>query len=363
MAAVLLCKRCWKRNGIAKPPTANIVKEQDCRLCLGSFLRVGDLGGRIVAALERAPGTETFLVGTRLTKGSERYEEGVWDVVDITKAESVKGELNREIGKWIERNSKYRFSPDPHVRATIDVMAGGVEAQVSSIYLYGRYRKLKRNVRQTKKEGSDERSVEAEIEAPLLKITKGQKAVLHGAGREDIDVIMAGNGRPFVMEVVRPQVRKFDAKKAQLAINKSAKGIAAVGALRFCDKNLVEVIKRAKFDKTYDAIVELDKPITKEELSKLPASVTLAQRTPLRVVNRRADIVRKRTVKHLDVSLIDKKHIRMIMTTQSGTYIKEFINGDEGRTQPNVSSLLRRNAKCAELTVTAIHSEWLEDFW
>lgn len=363
MARILLCKRCWKRNGVAKPSKMDVVKERDCKLCLGSFLRVADLGSRIVAAIEKSPGAETFLVGTRMTKDSERYEEAVWDIVDITKAESVKGELNREIGKWIETHSAYRFSPDPHVRATIDVLTGNVETQVSSVYLYGRYRKLKRNVRQTKKEGSEEESVEAAIENPLLKITKGQKAVLHGAGREDIDVLMAGGGRPFVIEVVRPQVRIFDSKKAQAAINKSAKGVASVDALRFTDKNRVEVIKRAKFEKTYDAIVELDKPITKDELGRLPTSVMLAQRTPLRVVNRRADIVRKRAVKRIDTSLIDKKHIRMIMTTQSGTYIKEFISGDGGRTQPNVSALLKRNAKCVELTVTAIHSDWLEDFW
>ncbi|VVB73618.1 tRNA pseudouridine synthase Pus10 [uncultured archaeon] len=363
MAAVSLCKRCWKRNGIAKPAKAEVVKERDCKLCLGSFLRVADLGGKIVTAIDKVPGAETFSVGTRLTKDSERYEEGIWDMVDLAKAESVKGELNREIGKWVEKNSKYKFRLDPHVRAMIDVVTGGIETQVASVYLYGRYRKLKRNVRQTKRVDSDEKSVEAEIEAPLLRITKGQKAVLHGAGREDIDVLMAGGGRPFVMEVVRPQVRKFDARKAQLAINKSAKGIAAVEALRFCDKNRVEVIKRAKFDKTYEATVELDKPISKPDLQKLPGSVPLAQRTPLRVANRRADLIRKRTVKRLDSIWIDKSHFKLIMTTQSGTYIKEFISGDEGRTQPSVSSMLNRKAKCSDLTVTAIHSEWLEEFW
>jgi tRNA pseudouridine synthase 10 len=363
MVSVSLCRRCWKRNGIAKPAKTGIAKEQDCKLCLGGFLRIADLGSKAVAAIDKSPGAETFSVGTRLTKDSERYEEDVWDIVDLTKAESVKGELNREIGKWVEKNSKYRFNPDPHVRMTVDIVTGGVETQVASTYLYGRYRKLKRNVRQTKKEGSDEQSVEAAIENPLLKIAKGQKAVLHGAGREDIDVLMAGGGRPFVIEVVRPQVRKFDAKKAQLAINKSAKGVAAVEALGFCNKNKVEVIKRAKFDKTYEAIVEVDKPIAKPDLQKLPNSVALAQRTPLRVVNRRADLIRKRIVKRLDSIWVDKTHFKLIMTTQSGTYIKEFIHGDEGRTQPNISSMLNRKAKCSELTVTAIHSEWLEDFW
>lgn len=50
------------------------------------------------------------------------------------------------------------------------------------------------------------------------------------------------------------------------------------------------------------------------------------------------------------------------MHVQAGTYIKEFVHGDEGRTQPNVASLLGLSvpAKCLELDVTEIHMEWLK---
>ena len=47
--------------------------------------------------------------------------------------------------------------------------------------------------------------------------------------------------------------------------------------------------------------------------------------------------------------------------TQAGTYIKEFVHGDEGRTQPNVSTLLgvAEAAKCLTLDVEQIHMDWL----
>ena len=46
---------------------------------------------------------------------------------------------------------------------------------------------------------------------------------------------------------------------------------------------------------------------------------------------------------------------------QAGTYIKEFVHGDEGRTRPNVSSLLgaAEPSKCLTLDVEQIHMDWL----
>ena len=42
---------------------------------------------------------------------------------------------------------------------------------------------------------------------------------------------------------------------------------------------------------------------------------------------------------------------------QGGTYIKELISGDDGRTIPSIAEKLETGCKCAELNVTAIYSE------
>jgi tRNA pseudouridine synthase 10 len=40
---------------------------------------------------------------------------------------------------------------------------------------------------------------------------------------------------------------------------------------------------------------------------------------------------------------------------EAGTYIKELIHGDDGRTQPNIADILGCEAECLELDIT-----WVE---
>jgi len=358
-----LCPRCKTRQGISKKSKVN---EKDCLLCGGIFLNIEELGKKSVDILKSIKGdVKTFAVGHRIPKYMDSFEEKVWEQVDITKAESIKGELNRELGKYIEKHSKFKFKSHPDVRLLINPITKEIEKKISNVYYYGRYKKLKRFVRQTKRRDSDDESVEGFMENPILKLIGGTKAVLHGAGREDIDATMIGSGRPFVVEIMNPKFRRLSAKKIENAINKSANGAIKIVGLKESDKGQIEIIKRAKFDKTYDAEVEVDKPVSAEDLKNIPESVMLNQRTPLRVLSRRADLIRKRRVKSIKTEIGKKKSkkFRMRLVTQAGTYVKEFISGDEGRTIPSVSAMLKRKAKCIELNVIEVHGKWYEDFW
>lgn len=361
---IKLCRRCWKRNAI-KPKKQNIAEEKDCPLCLGAFLRINEIAEKIIKEIDSNPEVKTFSIGTQLPKGCEIIEERIWDDADFSKVKSIKTELNTELGKIIEKKTKYKFNPDPDIRLIYDIKNDKITKQITSVYLYGKYNKLQRGIRQTKKEDSKEESVEGLIENVILKEIGGKKVVLHGSGREDIDVLMLGEGRPFVIEIVEPKKRNFSEKELTMLnkkINSENEGKIKVNLMKYVDKEFVEIIKRAKFDKEYEAIVDLDKPIKKDEL-KLPESILLFQRTPLRVLIRRSDLVRKRRIKKLQAEIIDGKTLKLRILSQSGTYIKEFISGDEGRTKPSISSLLNRNAKCRELNVLKINSEWLDDFW
>ena len=53
-------------------------------------------------------------------------------------------------------------------------------------------------------------SVEELLSEPILEATNGWQAKFHGAGREDIDVLMLGSGRPFVLEIKEPKIRKIN---------------------------------------------------------------------------------------------------------------------------------------------------------
>lgn len=78
------------------------------------------------------------------------------------------------------------------------------------------------------------------------------------------------------------------------------------------------------------------------------------QQTPLRVRHRRADKMRKRSVKRFSYKIVGNKRMQFKVRAESGLYIKELITGDEGRTQPNASELLENKVKKLSLDVIKI---------
>ena len=97
----------------------------------------------------------------------------------------------------------------------------------------------------------------------------------------------------------------------------------------------------------------IDPDKVKETASKF-VDVCLDQRTPQRVEHRRADLVRKRTVYWIKAENITEDSFDLVLKTQSGTYIKEFVSGDEGRTQPNFSETYGAQCKVDLLDVQEI---------
>lgn len=53
-------------------------------------------------------------------------------------------------------------------------------------------------------------SVEELISAEFINDAGAKGSKFHGAGREDIDVRMLGNGRPFILELKSPLKRSLD---------------------------------------------------------------------------------------------------------------------------------------------------------
>lgn len=82
-----------------------------------------------------------------------------------------------------------------------------VECTMSNLLLYGRYCKFSREVSQTPWNLANKpmHSVQSLIADPLQPLFGSSLAYLHAAGREDIDVRMLGQGRPFIMEFVNPK--------------------------------------------------------------------------------------------------------------------------------------------------------------
>ena len=101
-----------------------------------------------------------------------------------------------------------------------------VDCQTENILLYGRYVKLSREVSQTPWTIGTKKmeNVQGLISDNMLPIFGSTIAFLHAAGREDIDVRMLGDGRPFIIEFVSPKkahscLEWIDDKKLSAVMN------------------------------------------------------------------------------------------------------------------------------------------------
>ena len=88
----------------------------------------------------------------------------------------------------------------------------------------------------------------------------------------------------------------------------------------------------------------------------------LAQRTPDRVAHRRSDLIRKRTVYEahspsIEVNEQGQREIEFTLRCESGTYVKETVHGDNGRTQPSIAALIKAKCNVIWLDVGDIHAD------
>lgn len=344
-----------------------------CELCNNFFKdTINNLAKNIVKKLKDIE-FDTFLVGTILSSELARKQDAIWEKIGIEDVESIKSEMNRELGKKIEKLTDKKFNlKDPDVTIVIDLNTDTVRTQIKSLYIYGKYQKLARGIPQTKwicpkcngkgctyckGEGKlYKTSIQEIIENSLLNLTKSKNSSFHGSGREDIDARNL-DWRPFIIELIKPLERKVKLKIIEKKINKSKK--VKVKGLKLTIKDLVRNLKTERIDKTYLVDVEFKKKIDRKLLKNLKAIAKepILQKTPLRVVHRRANKTRKRHVKKFSYKLIGTKRMQFKVRAESGLYIKELINGDEGRTQPNVSELINNKVKKLSLDVIKIHSD------
>lgn len=317
---------------------------------------------------------ETFVIGTRVPPMIAESEEMIWSDLSLESPEPLKSEMNREVGKAVSAiNGKSGDPKNPQITIILNIDKDECELQISPIYFYGRYFKNVRGIPQThwdcracKGKGCEKcgytgkqypTSVEELIAEAPVKIFNAEKGVLHGAGREDIDALCIGTGRPFIMEIQNPKIRKYNLKELEKSINESANPRVGVKLEKWSDKKTVEKLKSHKGHKIYRILVSIDDSISVETVQKAVSSLNgawIAQRTPNRVSHRRADLVRKRQVIGIRILDVIDGRYRIEVIGDGGLYIKELISGDEGRTVPSLAEILSKPAKVVELDVVNV---------
>jgi tRNA pseudouridine synthase 10 len=175
---------------------------------------------------------------------------------------------------------------------------------------------------------------------------------------------MLGNGRPFVVEVLKPTTRSADLGEVQKRIVSKWADTIEVFGLRYSTRREMQHFKTKKFDKTYEVTLRFSEDVGREAAEGLGSALSkceVRQRTPLRVLPRRKDATRRRLVKELKVLDYDPASRRACVRLrgESGLYVKELMTGDDGRTQPNVRTLLGiEQIEVESLDVVRVHDDF-----
>ncbi|XP_032881048.1 tRNA pseudouridine synthase Pus10 isoform X3 [Amblyraja radiata] len=184
------------------------------------------------------------------------------------------------------------------------------------------------------------------------------------SGREDVDVRALGNGRPFAIELLNPHRTSFlqkEIKELQQKINNSTDKIR-VRDLQIVTREAIGHMKEGEEEKTksYSALIWTEKPIERNDITFLQdiKDLKIDQKTPLRVLHRRPLAVRIRVIHNMKVEYIDQHNFRLYLKTQAGSYVKEFVHGDFGRTKPNLCTLMNTTADILELDVLSVDIDW-----
>lgn len=372
---VELCGFCKKRNNSKFTECEN----EECRICKGASAKLERM---IVEAVEKIPkGWKSFAISTEIPREMMAREEEIWD---FGIGESVKNDFNKRIVSEIAKRTGMDYDVLKSDGKIIFKFAKNeIKIENSDIFIFGRYKKFRTDLAQTEWtckncngkgceecdfEGVKYESVEAIIGKNAKEIHKAKDAELHASGREDVDALNLA-GRPFVLELRRPEMGKIDLQTLQERVNGANEGVE-INDLRYASNSEVALVSDSHFDKAYEAEIEIEN-FEKNDLEKIASlkGAILEQRTPMRVKHRRSDIVRKRKI--LDLKIVEKAKLgtgdrkpgtlTLYILGEAGTYIKEFVSGDGGRTKPSVSGALGKDAKCIKLSVVEIYDEFLGD--
>ena len=136
--------------------------------------------------------------------------------------------------------------------------------------------------------------------------------------------------------------------------------------MRLVDRSAVDLVKEAKAEKSYRAWIRFDGALPRDAAARIEslAGQEVEQYSPTRVMHRRGPqtLRRRRVLSSSFLGEIDRLAVWEVRA-QSGTYIKELISGDGGRTRPSIAAALCVPATCMALDVIDVdwRAPWEDD--
>jgi tRNA U54 and U55 pseudouridine synthase Pus10 len=267
-------------------------------------------------------------------------------------------------------NSNNKLIEEINQKLTLDFLCQNFfldfRINIAPFYIFGNYIKLDREIGQSRFLSKDGvklslSSVDEELKSFLKNVflNKEEDLIMSAGGREDRDVRMLGNGRAFIYTVYNAKKHySLDFSSINIELNKTLKKVK-VNGLRICTKKNFNILKKAESEKVkiYTAFVWSKEEITKEVCDKIHKikDLLINQITPLRVLHKRVLKTREKFIYEVKIIEIINPHFMIIeIQSSAGTYIKEFVNGDLGRTYPSLGDIIGNECDIIQLDVQDI---------
>ena len=185
-----------------------------------------------------------------------------------------------------------------------------------------------------------------------------------------MDVRMLGGGRSFVLQL-------GDAKRLTPLLDQSGTvlseftvdtGDVYVKGLKWVDKGVMDWLhwSTEQHLKTYRCVIWSEEALPpQDELSRVfeeKKNIKILQKTPLRVLHRRTENTREKTMYSIETQRINDHYAIVTLKASAGAYIKEFIHSDFGRTQPSFCDVIfGRYVRCDILQLDVLEVEQDEE--
>ncbi|WP_243670162.1 hypothetical protein [Vulcanisaeta sp. JCM 16161] len=147
------------------------------------------------------------------------------------------------------------------MEAVIDIGAGSVDVQVMPIYISARYRKIRRLINKG-----------GRARWPIDKVMQAygaQDVVIHTGGEDPMGARVLGNGRPVILQVVRPG-RRPDVSDVYSLLNDSSYDIMLNNLTRVKASAVVRMKARIRdYVITYRVLAITSSPVTDENIRSL----------------------------------------------------------------------------------------------
>ena len=289
----------------------------------------------------------TFLVGAILQPSILDRDDQIRSKFKLRGINSIKGDINREIGKRFGRRTKTKVDyQNPEIVFTLDFKKEECEIKPKPLFLSGRYTKSIRGIPQKQRSCNQCRgkgcyvcefhgisefdSVEGKIARFLYEKFGALQAKITWIGSEDESSLVLGRGRPFFAKLINPHKRKLRLGK-KIALD----GIV-IRALKVIEKIPSNVIR---FRSKVAMQVQTQNEIKSSQLRNLHK----LEKQPIAIYENSGK-KNQRNVSNIRYKKKSSNSFSILMKADGGVPLKRFADGVE--VTPSLTSILENPCKC-----------------